>query len=46
LATSLPFVQHCLYVLNLRVVGYFGIGGAQILDGQLVNIIIAGQSGK
>ena len=40
-------IDHCcLHVLNPGVVGYFGIGGAQIIDGQLVNIIIAGQSGK
>ena len=35
-----------LHVFNLSMVGYFGIGGAQILDGQPANIIIAGQSGK
>ncbi len=42
----MPLAQCNLYVLNLSMVGYFGIGCAQIIDGQFVNIIITGQSGK
>ena len=33
-------------MFDLSMVGYFGISCAQIVDGQFVNIIIAGQSGK